>query len=204
MRRTPLRMTLISLLTGFLAACLHSSPPARFYTLHVEEPSGDADSVAMGSEWIGVGPIGLPSYLDRPQIVTRGEGHRLVVHEFDRWADPLANRVMNVLTEDLVSLSESKRVVPYPWPSALQPGRRVAGDISAFEASPAGEVVLRVRWMVQAPGQPAEGEVHTAEYREPAPLGDFDAMVAAMSRVLARWSRDIATALADRKQSGGA
>lgn len=204
MRRTPLHMALIALLSTFLAACLSGSPPSRFYTLHAEAPSGEAGSVTIGNGWVGVGPIDMPSYLDRPQIVTRGEGHRLVVHEFDRWADPLKGRVLTVLMENVVRLSESKRVVPYPWPSSLQPGRTVVGEIAAFEAGPSGEVVLRVRWLVQAPDKPDDAEVKTGEYREAAPPGDFDAMAAAMSRALARWSRDIATALADWRAPDGA
>lgn len=202
MRRTPLYLILIAALAASLAACLSRSPPARFYTLHAGESSEDAGSIAIGSAWVGIGPIGLPAYLDRPQIVTRGEGHRLVVHEFDRWADPLKGRVMRVLMEDLVGLSESKRVVPYPWPSDFRPDRRVMGEIDAFESGPDGEVLLRVRWLIQAPGGSPVGEVHTGEYREPAAAGDFDAMVAAMSRALARWSRDIATALSEWKDPG--
>jgi uncharacterized lipoprotein YmbA len=204
MRRWPLHTTLIVSLTMLLAACLSSSPPSRFYTLQAEESAGDAGAVVIGSGWVGVGPIGLPSYLDRPQIVTRGEGHRLVVHEFDRWADPLRGRVLDVLMENVVALSKSKRVTPYPWPADLQPDRRVMGEIAAFEAGPDGEVLMKVRWLVQVPGKPDAVQVHTGEYREAAPPGDFDAIAAAMSRALARWSLDIATALADRNPSGGA
>lgn len=199
MRRTPPRMMLMACITILLAACLHSSPPSRFYTLSADVPDADAGSVTIGQGWIGVGPIGLPSYLDRPQIVTRGEGHRLVVHEFDRWAEPLKTGVLNVLMEDVAILSHSKRVTPYPWPSEFRPDRRVAGDITGFEADLSGDVVLRVRWVVQAPGRAEEAVVHTGEYHESADPEDFDAMAGAMSRALARWSRDLAEALADWK-----
>lgn len=195
MRRTPVYSMLVALLSVLSTACISSSPSARFYTLHAEEAAADAGSASLEDEWVGVGPINLPDYLDRPQIVTRGDGHRLIVHEFDRWADPLKGRVMDVLMENVVSLSDSKRVAPYPWSSAFRPDRRVIGEITGFEAGPSGEVLLKVRWMVQVPGVSDKADVRTAEYREAAAPGDFDAMAAAMSRALARWSRDIALAL---------
>lgn len=203
MRQTPFRVTLTACTAILLAGCVHSSPPSRFYTLQADVPAADAGTVEIGNGWVGVGPIGLPSYLDRPQIVTRGEGHRLMVHEFDRWAEPLKARVLTVLMENVVMLSDSKRVTPYPWPAEFRPDRRVAGEIAAFGAAPSGEVVLRVRWVVQAPGKAEEAAVQTGEYREDAAPGDFDAMVGAMSKALARWSQDIATALAHWKPPAG-
>jgi uncharacterized lipoprotein YmbA len=191
MRRTIFAMAAAVLLT----ACISSSPHSRFYTLFAKESGAGTVRVAIGDEWVGIGPIDVPSYLDRPQIVTRGEGHRLVVHEFDRWADPLKDRVLDVLMENVVSLSDSKRVAPYPWPSAFRPDHRVTGEINAFEAGPTGEVVLKTRWTVQVVDAPESIEVRMSEYREPADTDDFNSVVAAMSRALARWSVDIASAL---------
>ena len=185
------------LLTGLLTACISSSPPARFYTLLAEQPVTDKGRATLGDEWVGIGPIEIPSYLDRPQVVTRGQGHRLDVHEFDRWADPLKNRVLDVLTENVVALSVSNRVASYPWPRAFRPDRRIIGEINAFEAGPTGEVVLKTRWTVQVPGEPDGGSVRVSVYQESADPDDFGSVAAAMSRALARWSRDIASALSE-------
>jgi len=185
------------LLTVWLTGCVSSSAPARFYTLYADETHSAEVSAAIGDEWVGIGPVDIPSYLDRPQIVTRGEGHRLIVHEFDRWADPLKDRILDVLMENVVSLSDSKRVAPYPWPSAFRPDHRVLGEINAFEANASGKVVLKTRWTVQIPGQPDHAVVRISEYREAADPEDFNSIAAAMSRALARWSRDIAAALSE-------
>ena len=176
MRQIRIHRFLIALLPLTLAACISSSPSARFYTLHADISGVDPGSQALGDDWVGVGPIDVPDYLDRPQIVTRGDGHRLIIHEFDRWADPVA---------------------PYPWPSTFRPSRRMMGEITAFEARPAGDVLLRVRWLISIPGDRENEEIHVGEYVEPAAPGDFDAMAEAMSRALERWSRDIASALSE-------
>lgn len=197
MRQTAFITAATGLLTCLLAACVSSSPPARFYTLLAQEPGADAARATLDDEWVGIGPIDTPSYLDRPQIVTRGTGHQLVVHEFDRWADPLKDRILDVLIENVVALSDSNRVAPYPWPSAFRPDRRVIGEINAFEAGPNGEVVLKTRWTLQLTDEPGTSDVRITEYREPADTDDFNSIAAAMSRALARWSADIAAALSE-------
>jgi uncharacterized lipoprotein YmbA len=197
MRQIRIHRFLIALLPLTLAACISSSPSARFYTLHADISGVDPGSQALGDDWVGVGPIDVPDYLDRPQIVTRGDGHRLIIHEFDRWADPVKNRILDVVIGNVVALSDSKRVAPYPWPSTFRPSRRMMGEITAFEARPAGDVLLRVRWLISIPGDRENEEIHVGEYVEPAAPGDFDAMAEAMSRALERWSRDIASALSE-------
>ena len=49
-------------------------------------------------------------------------------------------------------------------------------------------------------GNSREGEVRVSEYKESASPGDFDGIVAAMSRALERWSRDVADELAAEAQ----
>lgn len=195
MRRGSKPLILVALFPIFLSACVSASPPARFYMLD-PDPIGAPGSIELGDAWVGVGPINTPDYLDRPQMVTRGEGKRLVIHEFDRWAQPVQGRVLDVLMENIVALSDSNRVAPFPWPAAFRPDRRVMGEIVAFEAGATGEVVLKVRWLLQVRDEDGDSQVYVQEYREPAPAGDFGAMAAAMSRALGRWSVDIGQALA--------
>lgn len=197
MKRGSKSLVLIALLPIVLSACASASPPARFYLLD-SDPAAAAGSIQLGDAWVGIGPITTPKYLDRPQMVTRGEGNRLVIHEFDRWAQPVQGRVLDVLIENIVALSDSNRVAPFPWPAAFRPDRRVMGEIVAFEAGPSGEVVLKVRWLLQAMSDDGDrgSSVIVREYRESAPPGDFGAMAAAMSRALSRWSLDIGQALA--------
>jgi len=66
----------------FLSAC-SSTQPTDFY--HFNE---SVDSALTGVEKgyvIGVGPIQLPEYLNRPQIVTRQSDYHMNISEFNRW-----------------------------------------------------------------------------------------------------------------------
>jgi uncharacterized lipoprotein YmbA len=195
--KTTLKRALTAILLPLvLVGCASSSPPARFYTLQALVPPVEHGSIDFGDQWVGIGPVRVPDYLDRPQIVTRGDVHRIQIHEFDRWADRVGDRILIVMMENVARLSDSKRVAPYPWPSAFRPDRRVFGEVLAFEADATGGVVLRTRWLVHVPGAPAEGDVRVSEYLENATAGDFDSITAAMSRALQSWSVDVAKALA--------
>ena len=79
-----------SLLTG----CGRSIPP-RFYVLS-PLPRGQQVSAPDKPLVIGIGPVELPPYLDRPQIVSRPDANRIALAEFDRWAEPLASSFSGV------------------------------------------------------------------------------------------------------------
>src|SRR5262245_66066254 len=95
-------MILVASLLG-LGAC--ASTPSRFYILNALTAS-DTMAATAGEQGpvIGVGPIMLPKYLDRPQIVTRASRNQLTLGEFDRWAEPLQDNVTSVLAENLARL----------------------------------------------------------------------------------------------------
>jgi len=63
------------------AGCLGGSAPTRFYVL------APVDGAAVAGERplaIGVGPVSLAGYLDRPQIVTRPAADKIDIGEFDQ------------------------------------------------------------------------------------------------------------------------
>lgn len=76
-----------------LATCLAltgcaDSQPTRFYTLSpLAAALGSTPPTLLPDVTVGVGPVTLPPYLDRPQLVTRAGGNRVVLAEFDSWAE---------------------------------------------------------------------------------------------------------------------
>ena len=78
-----------------LAGC-ETSEQARLYTLSglpFTAASASIQPASTSALAIGIGPVTLPFYLDRPQIVRRTSPNRLEIAEFDRWAEPLSNTV---------------------------------------------------------------------------------------------------------------
>src|SRR5919108_2844543 len=89
-----------------------ASQPSRFYLLSAG-PNAETASLEMSGRQgptIGVGPVTLPRYVDRPQIVTRTSPYELKVAEFDRWGEALDPNFSRVLGENLALLLPSARV----------------------------------------------------------------------------------------------
>jgi len=87
------------LLVVFLLAACSTTPAVKYYTLNsLNEMQQDAPEPVSGSNLaIGVGPVGFPKLLDRPQIVTRQSQNRVRVSEFHNWASPLQGDFSRVL-----------------------------------------------------------------------------------------------------------
>ena len=85
---------------------------------------------------LGVGPVTVPPYLDRPQIVTRTSRAKLALADFEQWAGPLADTIARVLSEDLALLIPTERVVLYPWPRTIDPDYQVTVEVLQFDRGP--------------------------------------------------------------------
>jgi uncharacterized lipoprotein YmbA len=198
-------------LAPVLYACSTTSP-TRFYVLST---IGDKPEGAPANVSIGVGPINLPQYLDRPQIVTRLSSNQLVVGEFDQWGGQLDDGFARTLAGNLSILLQTDQVQIYPWKDEESLGYAVTVDVLNFEQDVDGSSLLDVYWsLLEARTGRVKLRRH-ATYREPGGtpiteaqarsqgglLGDgkrrpYDNVVAAMSRNLGALSRDIAKAIA--------
>ena len=75
--------------------------PTRFYLLPTLTDVSSPAAMGERALTIGVGPVTLPPYLDRPQIVTRASRAQLHLAELDQWAASLQDTVARVLAENL-------------------------------------------------------------------------------------------------------
>ena len=99
-----------------VCGCLGRSQPTRFYLL--QSIAGiPAEKTAEGKSdglRIGVGPLTIPEYVDRPQIVTLVGPHELDLADLDQWAEPLKESVPRVLGENLSILLSTQHIYLYP------------------------------------------------------------------------------------------
>lgn len=205
-------LLLLGVLLGLLSACA-SSPPSRFYVL---TPLPEADSrtsdIRGGELSIGIGPVVFPQFLDRPQLVVRDGSNRLELEEFNRWGGTLQDDFLRVWGENLGYLLDTSRILIFPSESRAPVDFRITAEVVNFEGRQDGEAVLKARWAVMDSRLeqtlasrddlyrcPIEPDA-TASSSQPPALGllatdagqDSEAIVAAMSRCLGRFSRDVA------------
>lgn len=176
------------------AGCRSKSPPVKFYALSTITQTSEETAVAEMNQTIavGVGPMEIPKAIDRPQIVVRISPNRLEVDEFHRWAGSLYEDFLEVLTENLSILLKSNHISAHPWEEFFNPDYRIVLDVHRFDGSPGDHIVLNVTWTITDGKGRKPLAVHKTIIREPVLGTDFEAFVAAKSRALADFSKEIA------------
>src|SRR5215813_10445740 len=179
-----------------LSGCLGSTPPTQFYLVPSLTGPDTAPPVSAGPRdlTLAVGPVTVPPYLDRPQIVTRTSRAKLTLADFEQWAGPLADTIARVLSEDLALLIPTERVVLYPWPRTMDPDYQIMVEVLQFERGPGSQVVLVARWsLLDRDGK--ELALRTARINLTAGGTDSEATVTAMGRALDALAQDMAATL---------
>ena len=175
----------------FLTGCLGPrADQSTFYLLNSPLTLAEGPPLAVV---LGLGPITVPGYLDRPQIVVRLSENEIALAESERWAEPLADNLARALGENLSKLLPTSSYVAYPWYESAAPDYGIALAVLRFEADATGAVVLDATWQLTA-GHGVIDEGATL-VEESAGGPDRTATVAAQSRALAELSRQIASAV---------
>jgi len=143
---------------------------------------------------IAVGPIDLPDYVRRAQILTLSDEVEYRASTTGRWAEPVEPAVARVIVENLATALGTGQVASLgsaPTGDRLQ----VTLQITDFVATEAGEVRLGAFWRVLS----ADGRKPLAgarfEHREPLVGSGDAAVVNAMSKALAAITPALVTAL---------
>ncbi len=186
---------MLVVLTMILTGCIGgTSKPSKFYLLRSMEnpqkslpPAGKKDSVS-----VLIGPITLPAYLDRTQMVTMAGKHELVLEEFNRWAEPLKDNFYRVLMEDLSLLLNTSEVYAYDRDGAPKADYQVVIDVTSFDSVPGGDAVLTAFWTVSGKDGSSPGIKRKSVFRKAVPSTGITGVVEAQNQTLTELSREIA------------
>ncbi len=141
---------------------------------------------------VGLAPVEVPRYLDRPQIVTRISANELSLAEFEQWAELLPDRVTHVLAENMTRLLSTHGIEVLPMQGASRSAYQAVVRLLRFESEADHGCVLRARWTLLDEGDKSVRVQNVFDVRIPLETSGYDAIVGAMSRALAALSRDIA------------
>jgi uncharacterized lipoprotein YmbA len=188
------------LLVCFISAgCVSLEPkpdPSRFFSLtSIPRAGGDAHGAAgAGEPILGLGPVKLPGYLDRQQLVKRLSQNRFAVAENDHWAEPLEENFSRVLAQNLSILLGPDRVVAYPWEKNQRPIYQVQVEVLRFEPNAAHLAELWARWIVSDNAKKPL-MVKESFLSQQARDRSAEESVAAMSEAVGGLSKEIAAAV---------
>jgi uncharacterized lipoprotein YmbA len=192
-----IRLLLIVLALLALVGC-GSTRPSNFFQL--DEPAATRLSGLERGIAVGVGPINLEPYLDRPQIVIRGDGHKLELSEFNRWSEPLKDSISRVIIVNLSNMLESTRVFKVPRRNkTITLEFRIEIDIARFDGTLGGDALLVTRWTLYGRDEKAVltkvSIISEPSGEEPSVEESFESLIAAQNRTLQRLSREIVDAI---------
>jgi uncharacterized protein len=190
-----LRLLLVLYTICMLSACISPRAEMRYFLLTPLEEGSSPPGEGMAEQYVLVGPLQLPGYLDRPHLMTRLPDGQLGMSELDRWAEPLDAVLARTLAENLARLSGSQRVLTYPA-GRVAIDRAVTGRVIRFDTDAGGEALLRIQWSVRDGRGQMLSPVRIGEYRARAASDSAAARVAALSDVLAKFSVEVAAELA--------
>jgi uncharacterized lipoprotein YmbA len=149
---------------------------------------------------IALGPIQLPEYLDRPELVIRTSPNGLQLSETNRWAEPLADNFRHVLANDLTNLLGTTNIVQYPWYPGTRLNYIVRGEVQRFEASTNKTAQLIAHWDLRMPQNNQVLANREAQISCPLSSLDGDTIAAALSKALAELAAQISSTIAEAAQ----
>jgi hypothetical protein len=172
-----------------------STPPSRFYVLSPLQGDHTQAKADEACAAISVGPVELPDYVDRSQIVTRISPNKLSLAEFDQWAEPLKESFSRVLMENLSILLCADPISLYPSRGPTPVDYRVEVEIIRIDGRLGEQATLVARWIILDEKDSTVLFTRKSNLSSPAQGGDYEALVSAQSQTIAALSRDIAEAL---------
>jgi len=205
MKKRPLVAFLLLSVVSF-AFVLHGcslgrqQPPTRLYVLTALPATDRALTGGASRDGIGVGPVTLPQYTNRLQIVTGNSGPELTRAPFENWAEPLEDNFTRVLAENLSLLLATDQVVVFPWQGPMPVEYQVIVEVTKFLGEPGGQASLESLWSVVGKNGKNLLVRKKSSFTEPVAAQNYEALAAAMSRTVGALSRDIATTIVSLSQ----
>ena len=201
MRSDPCYLKEIILLVSFvfLGGCLGTGTqkPTDYYLLQPINSAMEKQGAAAGEGTVlGIGPVRVQEYLNRPQIVTRSSTSEIKLHDFHYWGEPLSTNFTVVLAQNLSALLSTDQIFIFPYRNKqnLPLQYQVVVDVIRFDGEPGVKASLLVQYYILQFEDSGMKELVTRQPSFSKPLADdsFETLVAAMSELVADLSRQIA------------
>ncbi|MFH0935826.1 MAG: PqiC family protein [Candidatus Omnitrophota bacterium] len=172
-----------------------NSPTPRFYTLNAMEEIPPGEKFNIPSDMIiGVGPVKIPEYLNRPQIVTQDKDKMLAFAQFDRWGESLDIGLERLIAENLTAMLSGATLKMFPWNLAIPVSYQVIIEVLQLESELDKDLFFVVQWAV------IENEkmvlIKTSEFRRAIDPHSYSGLARTLSAVCASLSNEIAGTLA--------
>ncbi len=197
MKLNQLYIITIMLAAMGLNGCLGTSKPSRFYLLQAlpeSQTHTTAQSDAQAPSVL-IGPIAVPAYLDRTQVVIPGQNHEVRVDEFTRWAEPLPDSFYRILMENLSYLLNTAKIYSFDQRSSVAADFQVMINVTRFDSAKRQGASLTAFWSIVGPDGDTVLVKRKSVLHQGVASDTVDDNIAAQNNLLSQFSREIAEAI---------
>jgi len=181
-----------------LAGCLSvsNSPTSRFYALRTLDKSQVGQKLNFpANKIIGVGPVKIPEYLNRPQIVTEDKNRMLTFAQFDRWGESLDFAINRLINENLIASFPGASIEMYPWNLFIPVRYKIYIDVVQMESRLDKDLFFAAQWSIIDLKNKKMAITKRSEFRQSIKPHNYSGLVEALSTVCASLSNEIAQGL---------
>lgn len=174
-----------------------NSPTPRFYMLHADAGKQAGQKINIASNVIiGVSPVKIPDYQNRPQIVTQDKNRMLAIAQFDRWGESLESALTRLIMENLALMLPQATIEKFPGDQAVPVKYRVLTDVLQLESRLDQDLLFTAQWSVLDAQKDKMMLIKKSELRQPIDPHDYSGLAEALSAACAALSAEIAESLA--------
>ncbi len=142
-----LALVLSAAVSGCAGSDLH------FYMLEPLAQTSPAPTPVPDTIVVGLGPVHLPEYLNRPQMVIATGEHQYQFDEHHRWAEHLDQNISRVLVQQLSQQLGLKQVLRYPWAQRQAVDYQLVIDVLEFHQTASLHSRLKGQWQIKRADQ---------------------------------------------------
>jgi len=138
-------------LSTMVTACAHDTKPVEFYRLSADVGlrQNTKSTVNTKEVIVGLGPIRIPEYLNRLQIMVAISDNQYSISEEHRWAENLDQNILLALYKVLPAQLNTDHVLRYPWSQRQDINYQVSVDILDLTINPQGQSQFIAQWSIK-------------------------------------------------------
>jgi len=181
-----------------LGGCIamSNSPTPRFYALQAMDESYTGEKFNIPSSVIiGVGPVKVPEYQNRPQIVTQDTNNLITFAQFDRWGENLDIALLRLISANLSVILPGATLATSPWNLDIPVKYQVIMDVVRLESRLDMDLSFSVQWSVIDLENKKMALTKKSEFSKPIEPHNYSGLAKTLSMECAALSGEIAKTL---------
>ena len=185
---------ILGVLTATGCSFLEPKPDSSRYFLL--RPMAESGSTPRSNDLIlGLGPVTVPDYLDRIEMLEHVGPYEVRYSARDRWVEPLGTQIERTLAENLEALLRPQALVAYPWYRDAGVGFQVEVSFSPIRPDQEGAWREMAEWVLTDPDTRRILERNDFQFDMGSDLTPPEGVVTKLSEELLRLSSEIAAAV---------